>query len=336
MDADLDRIARGSVVSAETAEAATSVLSRPSGLDEPTSVQAPVRTPSGRPYEPAPRRRARWPRLLLLLGLVAALCAGGYYAHDRIPDELTSAKPVAVPDVEGLQESLALKQVIDAGLVPAVRRVTHGTVEEGLVIEQDPKAGERIDKGNAVTLIVSQGKRKTRIPEVRGKGLADAVQALADAGLKARVVEVNSDKEEGTVTAQEPRAGEAVGEGAVVRINVSKGPKLVPVPSIVNLSYDPAAAILQGAGFVVARNEVEDGSAPGTVIAQSPGAPETAPRGSTVTLQVSKGPSTTAVPDVTNLDVESAADTLVSSGLKGVVVSEDTADPGLDGGAVSR
>jgi len=336
MDADLDRIARGSVVSAETAEAATSVLSRPSGLDEPTSVQAPVRTPSGRPYEPAPRRRARWPRLLLLLGLVAALGAGGYYAYDRISDELTSAKPVAVPDVEGLRESLALKQVIDAGLVPAVRRVTHDTVMEGLVIEQDPKAGERIDKGNAVTLIVSQGKRKTRIPEVRGKGLADAVQALADAGLKARVVEVNSDKEEGTVTAQEPRSGESVEEGAVVRINVSKGPKLVPVPSIVNLSYDPAAAILQGAGFVVARNEVEDGSAPGTVIAQSPGGTETAPRGSTVTLQVSKGPSTTAVPDVTNLDVESASDTLVSSGLKVVVVSEDTADPALDGVVVSQ
>ena len=290
MDADLDRIARGSVVSAETAEAATSVLSRPSGLDEPTTVQPPVRTPSGRPYEPTPRRRARWPRLLLLLGLVAALGAGGYYAYDRISDELASAKPVAVPDVEGLRESKAVEQIIAEGLVPAVRRVTHDTVEEGLVIEQDPKAGERIDKGNAVTLIVSQGKRKTRIPEVRGKGLADAVQALADAGLKARVVEVNSDKEEGTVTAQEPRAGESVEEGAVVRINVSKGPKPVSVPSIVGLAYDPAATILQGAGFVVVKNEVEDSRSPGTVIAQSPGGTETAAKGSTVTLQVSKGP----------------------------------------------
>ncbi len=336
MDADLDRIARGSVVSAETAEAATSVLSRPSGLDEPTTVQPPARTPSGRPYEPTPRRRARWPRLLLLLGLMAALGAGGYYAFDRISAELASARPVAVPDVEGLRDSKAIEQIVAQGLVPAVRRVTHNTVLEGLVIEQDPKAGERIDKGNAVTLIVSQGKRKTRIPDVRGKGLADAVQALADAGLKWRVVEVNSDKEEGTVTAQEPPAGESVEEGAVVRINVSKGPRLVSVPSIVGLSYDPAAAILQGAGFVVVRNEVEDGSAPGTVIAQSPGGTETAPRASTVTLQVSKGPSTTAVPDVTNLDVESASDTLESSDLKVVVVSQDTTDPALDGVVVSQ
>ena len=336
MDSDLDRIARGSVVSAETAEAATSVLSRPSGFDEPTTVQSPIRTPSGRPYEPTPRQRARWPRLLLLLGLIAALGAGGYYTYDRVSAELASAKPVAVPDVEGLRESLALKQIVDAGLVPVVRRVTHDTVEEGLVIEQDPKAGERIDKGNAVTLIVSQGKRKALVPEVRGKGRDDAVQAIADAGLKARVVEVNSDKDEGTVTAQEPRAGESVEEGAVVRINVSKGPKPVSVPSIVGLAYDPAATILQGAGFVVVKNEVEDSRSPGTVIAQSPGGTETAAKGSTVTLQVSKGPSTTAVPDVTSQDEASASETLAGSGLKVVVLSENTPDPANDGVVVSQ
>ena len=336
MDADLDRIARGSVVSAETAEAATSVLSRPSGLDEPTTVQPPVRTPSGRPYEPTPRRRARWPRLLLLLGLVAALGAGGYYAFDRISDELASAKPVAVPDVEGLRESKAVEQIIAEGLVPAVRRVTHDTVEKGLVIEQDPKAGERIDRGNAVTLLVSSGKPKARVPEVRGKGLADAVQALADAGLTAKVVEVNSEKEPGTVTAQLPGAGESVEEGAIVRINVSKGRKPVSVPSIVGQSYDPAAAILQGAGFVVAKNEVEDGAAPGTVIAQSPGGTETAAKGSTVTLQVSKGPSTTVVTDVTYQDAASASETLETSGLKVVVAPEDTTDPALGGVVVSQ
>ena len=337
MDADLDRIARGSVVSAETAEAATSVLSRPSGFDEPTTVQPPVRTPSGRPYEPTPRRRSRWPRLLLLLGLIAALGAGGYYTYDRVSAELASAKPVAVPDVEGLQESLARKQIVDAGLVPAVRRVTNDTVEKGLVIKQEPKAGERIDKGNAVTLIISQGKRKTRIPEVRGKGRDDAVQAIADAGLKARVVEVSSDKEEGTVTAQEPRAGESVEEGTVVRINVSKGPKQVDVPNVVGLPYDSAVTVLGAAGFGVSRNDVSSNdAAAGVVVGQDPGGRVPAPKGSIVTLQVSTGPSSSAVPDVSNLDETSASGTLEAAGFKVRVAMQDTADPALDGKVVSQ
>ncbi|MBI4171651.1 MAG: PASTA domain-containing protein, partial [Actinobacteria bacterium] len=260
-----------------------------------------------------------------------------YYAYDRVSAELASAKPVAVPDVEGLRQSKAVEQIIDAGLVPAVRRVTHDTVEEGLVIEQDPKAGERIDKGNAVTLIVSQGKRKTPVPEVRGKSRDDAVQAIADAGLKARVVEVNSDKEEGTVTAQEPRAGESVEEGAVVRINVSKGPKQVEVPNVVGLPYDSAVTVLGAAGFDVSKNEVSSNdAAAGFVVGQDPDGRVPAPKGSTVTLQVSTGPSSSAVPDVSNLDETSASETLESAGFKVRVKTEDTTDPALDGVVVSQ
>ncbi len=337
MDADLDRIARGSVVSAETAEAATSVLSRPSGLDAPTTVQPPARTPSGRPYEPAPRRRSRWPRLLLLLGLIAALGAGGYYTFDRVSNELRSAKPVAVPDVEGLQQSLAVAQLVEDGLVPAITRVSHDTVEEGVVIEQDPKAGERIDRGNAVTLIVSEGKKKTPVPEVRGQGRDDAVQAIADAGLKARVVEVNSDKLEGTVTAQEPSAGETVEEGTVVRINVSKGPKAVEVPNVVGLRYDSAVTVLEAVGFVASKNEVSSNDAAAdVVVGQDPGGKVPAPKGSTVTLQVSTGPSSSAVPAVANLDEASATETLEGAGFRVKVAAEDTTDPALDGVVVSQ
>ena len=46
-------------------------------------------------------------------------------------------------------------------------------------------------------------------------------------------------------------------QGSRVRINVSKGPKQILLPSVVGLTYDTAAAQLNAAGFAVRRVDVE-------------------------------------------------------------------------------
>jgi serine/threonine-protein kinase len=88
-----------------------------------------------------------------------------------------------------------------------------------------------------------------------------------------------------------------------VRINVSKGPRPVTVPSVVGLPYDQAAAELQQAGFVVSRIEEDSDQAEGIVTRQTPSGGSEGSRGSTVSVYVSRGPSTSAVPDVTTQDV---------------------------------
>ena len=95
------------------------------------------------------------------------------------------------------------------------------------------------------------------MPDVVGKQLTDAVAALTRAGLTAKSVGVPSDKPSGTVTAQDPRAGTSLVEGASVRINYSTGPKQVAVPPVVGLDYSTALQQLQAAGFAVARTDVE-------------------------------------------------------------------------------
>ena len=100
-------------------------------------------------------------------------------------------------------------------------------------------------------MTVSTGKPKMTVPGVVGKSLADAVAALTSVKLQANPQNVPSDQPAGTVTAQDPKAGTVVVEGTRVRINVSKGPKQVVVPSVVGLSYDQASAQLQTAGFAV-------------------------------------------------------------------------------------
>jgi eukaryotic-like serine/threonine-protein kinase len=63
------------------------------------------------------------------------------------------------------------------------------------------------------------------------------------------------------------------------------------------------------------------------VLRQDPRANATAPKGSTITLTVSKGPQTTAVPEVTSIDVDTARSTLEQSGFKVKVVKQPTNDP---------
>jgi eukaryotic-like serine/threonine-protein kinase len=336
MDADLDRVARGLGVSSETADAATTVLAGAGTTSAATAATmvrgaqtGETRYQPGRYYEydeVPTRRRALWP-WLLGAGLLLAAVVAGVFFYDSIQDQLTEARPVVVGDYDGLRESNAVQQIIDAGLEPEVRRLPDADTGKGFVFEQDPGPGNRIDRGNIVTILVSTGPPKTRVPNVVGDTQAEALQELSDANLRFNVVGVNSDRREGTVTATDPKGGTTVVEGTRVRVNVSQGPRPITVPSVIGQPFESAESQLLGIGLTVARSDVDDDRPAGEVIGQSPGAGQTAPKGSTVTLQVSRGPQLTSVPDVTNQDVEQATVTLEGAGLAVDVVREDTEDP---------
>jgi serine/threonine-protein kinase len=138
------------------------------------------------------------------------------------------------------------------------------------------------------------------------------------------------------VLAQDPHAGDRVAEGSTVRVNVSSGPRLIGVPPVIGEAYDQAASELQAAGFAVARKDVDSNQPAGIVVGQSPAANTFAAKNSTVTLSVSKGPTTSGVPDVTSQDEPTAVDELKASHFKVVVVRQDTNDPGSDGIVLSQ
>jgi eukaryotic-like serine/threonine-protein kinase len=144
------------------------------------------------------------------------------------------------------------------------------------------------------------------------------------------VVEVNSEQEPGLVTAQDPVSGTVLVTGSTVRVNVSKGLKQVAVPSVVGAQVDIASSQLQLAGFKVGRVDVDSEQPVGEVVAQSPPGNSTAAKGSSVTLSVSKGPSTIGVPDVTLQLIADARTTLRAAGFKISVISQETDDPTLD------
>jgi serine/threonine-protein kinase len=271
-----------------------------------------------------------WP-WLAAAGAAVALIAVGFLLYPWISDQLAGSEQVAVPYVVALQEAAARGEISERGLVPRVRRVSNSDVEEGVVFAQRPAEGTRVDDGSVVIIDVSSGKPEVEIPSVVGQSRDSAVAELTDAGLDAQVVEVSSDRETGTVTAQKPTAGTVVVEGTRVRINVSTGPKPVSVPNVVGLPYDEAASDLRAAGFGVSRVNVPSELAAGVVVDQSPAGGTASDKGTTVELSVSEGPSTREVPDVTGQDVSVARATLQNNGFRVREVPESTDDPAMDG-----
>jgi serine/threonine-protein kinase len=340
MDRDLELVGRGESVGRETADAATTVLS---GAGDATALTQPGRRPpptGGERYRTyddtrVTRGRSAW-LWLVALGILCALGAGGYFLYQKIQDQISSSKPIAVRQYTGLLEAKAKTLVTEDGFQPRVQREADEAAQPGIVFRQDPTEGTRLGRDQIVTLYVSTGKPKVAVPDVIGKTLPDAVAALSGVNLTVRTFDIPSAKPAGTVVATDPKAGTVVVTGSRVRINISKGPKQVLLPNVVGNSYDAAAAQLNAAGFPVRRVDVESDQPADTVTKQTPPGGGLQPEHASVTLEVSKGPATQSVPDVINLDTATARTTLEVGGFKVKVEHADTSDQTQDDHVISQ
>ena len=341
MDADLERFARGAAVSPVTEESATQIMRLPQDPIAATAATmiAPGRRTARLPPSPPPvyydleepiHRRPVWPWIAALLFVIGA-GIGAWFLYTEVSDKLNSTKPVAVELYLNLSESAARAKIKADGFAPVVDHHASRTTQFGLVFKQDPIAGQRRPKGSDVHIWVSTGVPKAQVPDLSGQSSTDAVAALTRAGLKADLHNVPSSQAAGTVLAQDPRAGVKIPVGQSVRLNISKGPQPVAVPSVVNEPIDQASSVLQALGFQVRTKYVEAGDPANTVIDQSPSSGESAGKGSIVTLTVSKGPKTSPVPDVTSYDLGLAQQTLQASGFRSNIAYQDVSDPSQDG-----
>jgi eukaryotic-like serine/threonine-protein kinase len=126
-----------------------------------------------------------------------------------------------VPDVVGQSEANARSAIEGAGL--RVGKVTEEASEEesGTVIEQTPAAGESVDRGDAVDLVVARG---VPVPDVVDSTEEEATATLKDAGFEVRVREqtVTDPGQDGVVLEQSPAADEERRQGSRVTIVVGR------------------------------------------------------------------------------------------------------------------
>ena len=231
--------------------------------------------------------RARW----FFTGFATVLAASLIFL---LGDNLFNTGPetVAVPNVKSQTVEEATLALTDVGLVVGTQTPqADDNAPKGTIIGQDPAAGELIELGQAVNLIVSAGKDQTSVPDlVDLASTEDARLALTEARLVlGKVTPKDSDKPEGTVIAQDPEANTAVDIGTLVSITVSSGK--VPVPNVVGATQTDAKNTLLNAGFLVEVVLEENGAVPeNTVISQNPAASAVTLKGTTVTIKVSKLP----------------------------------------------
>jgi eukaryotic-like serine/threonine-protein kinase len=348
MDADLARVARGVAVAPETEDAMTQVLSGVGETASQTMVTRPraLATPPIPPvyrsptpyydYEEQPARRSLLPWLLAILLIVAA-AAGGWFLYEKVQDQLNSSKPVAVPDVTRLQKNLAKLKIEQQGLTAQFRYEPDENVPAGQVASQNPAGGTKINKTSTVTLFVSTGIPNVAVPGVVGQDVTSAVQALAQLGFNAHIRRIYSNQQQDTVTAQNPAAGDKIKKGSTVTINVSRGAKPVTIPDVTGQPYANAESALRGLGFSVGRVDVQSDQQPaGVVLSMDPPQGTAAPKGSKITLTVSKGPATTQIPDVTNQTQSDASRILSGAGFSVAVVTQAVTDPSQDGIVISE
>jgi beta-lactam-binding protein with PASTA domain len=227
-----------------------------------------------------------------------------------------------VPDLKGLTVSDGVRALNDVelelGKVDYTSEVPAG-VEEGQIVSQKPPAGEQVEQGTAVDVVVA-GKSEVEVPDVLGQTLDGATETLTAAGFKVKSVAVENEAEPGTVVDQSPAAGQMVAPGSEVTVVVSAGVQETLVPNVVGMSQDEATQALNDAGYEVqAKGSYDEEAAEGIVISQSPQGGVVAESGTRVDIIVSQGKSPeAAVPDVVGKSEADAAEALEDAGFEAV------------------
>ena len=138
------------------------------------------------------------------------------------------------------------------------------------------------------------------------------------------------------VLAQAPKPGTELIVNSTVRINVSKGPRPITVPNVVGSAFETAQSTAPGHRVRGRARGRRGRGRRGDRGRPEPGGRHPAGQGLVVTLQVSKGPATSQVPDVTSQTEADARAQLKASGFDAQVVEEIVDDQTLDGRVLSQ
>ncbi|MHA6523114.1 Stk1 family PASTA domain-containing Ser/Thr kinase [Tessaracoccus sp. G1721] len=228
------------------------------------------------------------------------------------PPEPPSTATVQVPTVVGQTEVAATNILTDARLVPNVTYVVGTEDDKGLVLSSDPAAGQMVEPGSRVSLVVSSGADVKTVPEgLTGVTVAEARRLLTAAGLtKIREEEADPatepiDAVAGNVVSVNPVSGAEVPPDQEIVLTVATGRSIVPV--LTERTASAAQREAEAKGFRVNITEAETSEvSPGLVFDQDQAAGVALDRGTVIQLLVAVAepeptptPTPTPTPDAT-------------------------------------
>ncbi|MGH3949084.1 MAG: Stk1 family PASTA domain-containing Ser/Thr kinase [Pseudonocardiaceae bacterium] len=174
-------------------------------------------------------------------------------------------------------------------LDPNVEEVENSDPKKtGAVASQDPKAGERVEEGQKVTIEVYAKPVMVEVTDYTGRSFDTAQAGLSGAGFEVVRQDVDSDRPAGEVVGQKPNGGEAV-KGSKVVVEVSNGAdEPMTVPSLVGKTEAEAREALRSAGhtgeITIEQEPVSNPDQNGRVTKSDPSSGSTIKKSDRVTL----------------------------------------------------
>ena len=143
----------------------------------------------------------------------------------KTQEATTTVKRVEVPALINYTEEKAEEILKGMGLKVSKAYATSDTVKKGYVIKQSPKGGSIVDKGFEVTITVSKGVAKVKVPLLIGLSQSAAQRELNNVGLELGSVSSDYSGEVGVgdVISQGIDSGTSVDKGTKVPIVISLG-----------------------------------------------------------------------------------------------------------------
>jgi eukaryotic-like serine/threonine-protein kinase len=259
------------------------------------------------------KRKRRWPKVLLVLALLAALAGGGLAvaAAAKPSFPVVDLKGKSLADAQRLVSGEQDFEVVDVGRDDDWSE----TVEAGLILEQSPLAGEELKQGETIRVRISDGPQPRAVPDLTGKTRGEAQAALDELALALTPQDAfHPEIPKDVVVDWTPRDG-TVAKGAAITVTFSKGPEPVEVPTFLDKVYDEYQKILEGLGIKTKKEEAfSDKVEAGKVISTNPST--VVQPGGEMTVIVSKGPEQVAVPNLKGLSEDDAAAKLQAAGLR--------------------
>jgi eukaryotic-like serine/threonine-protein kinase len=277
-----------------------------------------------RTISPKQRRRQRFRRVWTILSLLVVLAVAGWAVWTYLVPH-----PTRVPDVEGDRLAAAQREAERAGLELVVTREAFSSdVPAGQVIRQNLEPGSEAEEGDRLSVVLSRGPELVPVPSVEGLAVEEARDRVRDARLEPDVRSQFDDTvPAGRVISQSPSPETPLEVGKRVELVVSRGPEPVPIPRVIGLSEDEAAATLRGEDLNVRVDQDFSATVPeGDVISQSPSPLTRVEPNSTVTIVVSRGPREFPMPDVRGQNRAQAEARLEGLGLDVRVVEVPNSD----------
>ena len=279
--------------------------------------------------------------LLIVAAVVVALVAVFVIGRalglfNATPSSKLAEGMIETPEVVGLSLEEASSVLREAGLTAKATYQESTTYDKDYISEQSPAAGEAIEEGGVLELIVSSGKveapsdsttpsatesnlKMVTVPDVSGLLKAEARVMLENEEF--HVIEEEIDDAEADMNAvvrQSPEGATEAPLGSDVTIYVCTGRPVneVTVPDLVGKTSEEAKVILDSLGLTYANvgEEANEAVAKGVVVSQSVSAGTTVNEGDNVDFNVSTGPVTYAC----NFSIQAPADYL--AGTEAIIV----------------